>query len=316
MLSEKPKLLMCEPIFFEPALPDPVHGPANEFEIQGRKDFLDDPAGFRQRAHEQWSNLRDIFVRYADIVYISPQPGYHDQVYTADGSFSLITYNGSEQRFTALSRFTNEKRNPEVYAHQIALKTLGDKRSVLKCDYAFEGNGDSVFDPARNIIWSGYTEPAILSNAINGRTDLKAHGFLRFHTKTQVVGLQTTAPFYHIDTVLAPLSKGHIVAHYKSLYSRSQNTFLQKAFHERGYDPAKYLIEVSKADAHAFATNLRCFGDTVIMPKCSQKLQDKIKSKGYEVITADVSAFIAGGGAIHCLSNVVNEVCDLNPHPN
>ncbi|MGB4107467.1 MAG: arginine deiminase-related protein [Alphaproteobacteria bacterium] len=301
---------MCRPDFFEPAPPDPVHGHANAFEAVGRIKFKEDPDGFRELALQQWLRLEEIFSRHARIIHITPTPGFYDQAYTADASFSLQIYNGVPEPRTVslLSMFTNEKRRPEIEAHRVALEKLGDNRTIVECKHAFEGNGDNVVDPFRNIIWSGYTDSAIFSNAAHGRTSLDAHGFLQEHTRIEVVGLQTVSPFYHIDTVLGPLTNGEIVAHYKSLHPASRDIFLRKAFHERGLDPGQYLIEISKEDAFSFATNFRCFGNTVVMPECSQKLQDKIKSRGYEVETVDISAFLAGGGGVHCLSNVLNEI--------
>ena len=81
----------------------------------------------------------------------------------------------------------------------------------------------------------------------------------------------------------------------------------QNAFDRFGLDRAEYLIEVSKEDAAAYACNGRCVNDTVVMPECSEELQEKLRTHGYDVITTDMSQFIHTGGAIHCVTNNINE---------
>jgi len=75
------------------------------------------------------------------------------------------------------------------------------------------------------------------------------------------------------------------------------------AFDCFGLDRAEYLIEVSKEDASAYACNGRCVDNTVVMPECSEALQEKLRTHGYDVITTDMSQFIHTGGAIHCVTN-------------
>jgi hypothetical protein len=44
------------------------------------------------------------------------------------------------------------------------------------------------------------------------------------------------------------------------------------------------------------------------MPKCSNSLKDRLSQKGYEVVTTDMTQFIYSGGAMHCLTNNLNEI--------
>lgn len=299
---------MCPPDHFEPAPPHPEHGHANTFEEKGHREFEKNPKKFRAQAHEQWHALLEIFSRHADIILIEPQPEKPDQVYTADASFSLHLHGIAGQGIvTVLSNFTNEKRSHETEKHHATLCALGDERLFVQSLHKIEGNGDNVPDPFRGIIWSGYTSQPNLSMASHGRSSLEAHEFLSGHTKIPVVSLQTVKPFYHIDTVLGPLPNGHILAHYESLHPKSHQKFITHAFANYGLDPNEYLIPVSTKDAFLLAANVRCFGDHVIMPRCSRELQETVESKGYKVEIADISAFLAGGGGIHCLSNVINE---------
>lgn len=82
---------------------------------------------------------------------------------------------------------------------------------------------------------------------------------------------------------------------------------LAHAFNPYGMNPKEYLIPVHGQDAARYACNVRCIGDTVIMPQVSADLQSRIEKKGYKVITTDLSHFIYAGGAVHCLTNNLNE---------
>ena len=206
---------------------------------------------------------------------------------------------------SATSRMKNARMKRKK--HHLTLSRLDDERLFVQSLHKIEGNGDNVPDPFRGIIWSGYTDQANFSMAAHGRSSLEAHEFLSDHTKVPVVSLRTIKPFYHIDTVLGPLPNGHILAHHKSLHPDSHKKFLTHAFENYGLDPHEYLIPVTTKDAFLLAANVRCFGNHVIMPNCSPELHETVRSKGYEVEIADISAFLAGGGGIHCLSNVINE---------
>lgn len=114
-------------------------------------------------------------------------------------------------------------------------------------------------------------------------------------------------PFFHIDTSMTPLTNGHIIAYKDGMKQEAFEKLIREGFKRYSMNPDEYLILVDKKDADAYACNLRCVGNTVIMPTCSDELQDRIREKGYDVVTHNMSQFIYDGGAMHCLTNNLNE---------
>ncbi|PCI00816.1 MAG: hypothetical protein COB76_02645, partial [Alphaproteobacteria bacterium] len=140
-----------------------------------------------------------------------------------------------------------------------------------------------------------------------GRSDIRAHKGLEAVTGVPVVSMAVKEPFFHIDTCMTPLTNGHIIAYKDGMKPEAFENLMQEGFKRYGMDPEEYLILVSKEDAENYACNLVCVGNNIIMPQVSDGLQDRLKSKGYEVTCLDMSVFINDGGAMHCLTNNLNE---------
>ncbi len=309
-----PVLLMCSPDFYEIPEPDPDAGYANSFAIKGREEYLKDPAGFREIAKKQWQALKEIFNTLGvDTIEMTPIENLPDQVFTADPSLSLITTTGKEAQrseakaITILSLFSNEERQDEQKATVSFIEEEVPSRPMVQSHFRTEGTGDNVYDPFRDIFWSGFVPDPSRKTADSGRSDLRAHAVLKAVTGVPVVSMAVKKPFFHIDTSMAPLSNGHIICYKDGMRREAFEKLLQEGLDRYGLSREEYLIEVSKEDAAAYACNLRCVGDTIVMPLCSNELQETLRDKGYKVLTTDLSHFIYSGGAVHCLTNNLNE---------
>lgn len=303
-----PVLLMADPSFY--AIEKPYgdgHAPANDFSIAGYEAYAQDPDAFVTKAKQQWSNLRDIFNALGVTTIVMPSdPANSDQVFTADPSLSLRKADGT--LVTVFSRFSNEHRQAEVSDQKkIISSQKGRGRQTLQTPFRMEGTGDNVYDAFRDVFWSGYTTTPGRESAAAGRSDKRAHRFLKRATGVEVVSLEVRQPFFHIDTSLAPLPNGHILCYRGGMSDEAFEKMQQNAFDRFGLPREDFLIEVSAEDAAAYACNVRCIGDTIVMPECSQELQDTLAARGYTVLTADMSQFIQTGGAVHCLTNNLNE---------
>jgi N-dimethylarginine dimethylaminohydrolase len=301
-----PVFLMAEPDFLSIEKPfEDGHAPANEFAIAGYEAYAKDPEAFVAKAKKQWTQLKDVFNAIgAETVVIKPDPANPDQAFTADPSVSLKQADGS--LVTVFSKFSNAQRQPEVAAH-VALLEKEEGRTLADAHFNMEGVGDNVYDPYRDVFWSGYTETPGREGASHGRTDKRAHAALAAMTGVEVISLETQKPFFHIDTALAPLPSGHVLCFKGGMTDEAFEKMQQEAFDKFNLPREEYLIEVSEEDAAGLACNLRYVGNTVVMAECSKALQNKLESIGYEVITVDVSQFIHAGGAVHCLTNPIYE---------
>ena len=304
--NEDQVLLMCPPEGYAIPAPNPTAGHANDFAIEGYREYQKSPKRFRDEAKKQWNALRHIFnsLGVATIEF-DPKEGQPDLVFTADPSLSFQNKEG--RLVTIFSRFSNEERQIEVLSHSEFFEKETPDRPLIASHYRIEGTGDNVYDPYRDLFWSGYTQSAGRQNAASGRSDQRAHMALQQMTGVDVVSLAVKRPFFHIDTSLGPLSNGHIVAYRGGMQPLAYQKMLTNAFDRFGLDRKDYLIEVSEEDAARYACNLRCVGNTVVMPNVSPDLQDRIRDKGYRVITTDLRQFIYSGGSVHCLTNNINE---------
>lgn len=257
--------------------------------------------------------MRTIFkAAGAQILEIEPRPEMPDLVFTADPSLSLSALpNGTGGAFTALtllSRFSNEERQEEVgVSHDFFQKNIPG-RKIVNSTHRIEGSGDNIYDPFRDVYWSGYNpRNASREMASFGRSDIQAHGILQALTGVEVNSLAVKKPFYHVDLSVGPLNRGHILHYEGGLLPDGNRRLMSEAFDRFGLSRDEYLIPVSREDAERAACNIRCIGNLVVMPSCSDELQERIRSKGYEVAPTPMYAFFSAGGAVHCTTNEIDQ---------
>lgn len=310
--APKQVLLVARPTHYEIPPPDADGHHANVFAIEGYRQFVANPKGFVKKAVAQWDSLcLDTFSERLGVpLHVMPgKKGEADLVFTADASISMN--DGIHGPVTIYSHFQNTQRQKETGLHQAFMQEAMPERyknSTAASSYnKLEGTGDNVYDPYRDIYWCGYIQETAHQHAKNGRSNKESHALLTQMTGIETVSLAVDNGFFHIDTSLGFLSRGHVVAWPGGMTPAAYEQFKHNAFTRFGLDPKEYLIECSREDAEKYACNLRCIGNTAVMSECSSALQDKLRSKGYEVLTHDMSAFIASGGSIHCVTNNLNE---------
>lgn len=310
--APKQVLLVARPTHYEIPPPDADGHHANIFAVEGYRQFAADRQGFVKKAIAQWDSLcLDTFSeRLGMALHVMPgRKGEADLVFTADASISMN--DGIHGPVTIYSHFQNAQRQKETGLHQAFMQEAMPERfknSTAASSYKkLEGTGDNVYDPFRDLYWCGYIQETAHQHAINGRSSKESHALLTQMTGIETVSLAVDNGFFHIDTSLGFLSRGHVVAYPGGMTPEAYERFKYNAFTRFGLDPKEYLIEASREDAEKYACNLRCAGNTAVMSDCSRELQDKIRSKGYDVITHDMNAFIASGGSVHCVTNNLNE---------
>jgi N-dimethylarginine dimethylaminohydrolase len=304
-IQPKPSLLVCPPDYFEITRPASSFGAVNDYAHEGYKRYANDPKLFKSQARKQWDSLIDAFIQTGfEVLNLPPQENLPYLVFTADASCS---FQAGSKGFSIISRFSNDHRSQESSIHQYYLQSALPKREIITPSFYYEGTGDTLYDPFRDLFWAGYTRTPGRQGAASGRSDIRGHELLAHLSQTPVISLEVQRPFFHLDTALAPLSRGHIVVFENGLAPVSFHKMLKEGFIDRSLDPKEYLITVDIKDAKDYACNLICHGNKVLLPRCSAELQKKISEKGYEVSCCDVDNFVLAGGGIHCLTNPINQ---------
>jgi len=94
---------------------------------------------------------------------------------------------------------------------------------------------------------------------------------------------------------LSSLKYGDVL-YYPAAFSKSS----QKSIQERV--SAEKLIALNDEDAFNFVCNLVNFDDKIILSRCSDKLKNTLKERGYSIIDVPVDKFGLAGGSVCCLT--------------
>jgi N-dimethylarginine dimethylaminohydrolase len=233
-----------------------------------------------QLAISQWVNLRDLMKDAGAVIETVTAPSdMHDAVFPANAGFV-------EGNHFIVSKFAKVERAPEEAFWARAAAALGlwvvDPWDPTNF---FEGAGDALADPCRGVVYVGYGQ----------RTSENAIRVLRDHTRRDVVALRLVDPrFYHVDVVLAPLSKGHVMVYPPALDPDSYGTLRERVGEE-------WIVEVSEEDAAGFACNAVEVGKCLFANWFSKELYATLSGLGYLPVAVPMSEFMLAGGGCRCL---------------
>ncbi len=279
--QKHPHLLMCAPDSF-----------AVTYKINTwmrPESWRHNAAQLKRKAGHQWHALCKTFQSLGiSISLIDHQPGLPDMVFTANAAVIL-------DKRVLLSHFLHpERQGEEKYFAQYfrRLKRQGLLTEVHKLPEKIfqEGAGDCLWDDHRQIFWAGY----------GPRSSSTAPAYLQNYFSRQVIGLQLISPrFYHLDLSLSPLAHGEILYYPSAFTKKAQKTILEQI-------PVDQLIAIDDEDAFHFVCNLVNINNTIVLTRCSARLKDILKERGYSVITVPVDAFLLAGGSVCCLTLRLN----------
>ena len=227
----------------------------------------------------QWDRLREILASFLQLVFVKPEPGVPDMVFTANAGLVM----GNK---VIVSRFKSRERQAEEPYLRAWFKENGFKIADWPQHVAFEGAGDALLDRGRPLLWIGH----------GFRTDAAAPALVAEAFGCETAALELIDPrFYHLDTCLCPLEGGWLL-YYPAAFAPEA---LDKI---RALVPADKRIEVSEADAAHFSCNAVNIGQKVILNHASDELQLRLKRAGFMPIQTALSEFMKSGGAAKCLT--------------
>eukprot|EP00794_Sanderia_malayensis_P003784 gene3784-4307_t len=238
-------------------------------------------------AVKQWDNFYETLQQNGvKVELVEAQPDLVDMVFSANaaiifGNKSVIANFGAAPRVPESEHYVKffKERNFEV------IDPATEAGNVH-----IEGCGDfmSLYDKSHHFVAHGF------------RSDPEAFPFLKkvlSLSDDQLSSIELVNKFfYHIDTCLTGLSRGHLM-------------YYPKAFSEEGQKRIEEIgdgkcIRISDEDAFYFACNSVNFehnGEHIIIGnKFSEALSNKLADLGYKTIETPFDQFLLSGGSTRC----------------
>lgn len=271
-----PTLVACSPTWFD------VHYKINPW--MRPLEWEQNSGMLFEEAETGWEKMRLAFEKLGfTVLLVEPAQGLPDQVFTANAA---IVLDGR----VLLSRFRFQERQGEESHFKAFFDDLLQKGTVKEVasfpkGLTQEGAGDCIWDPVRKLFWAGY----------GPRSDQDATIYVGEFFGREVIPLNlATTEFYHLDVSMCALSRGHVM-YYPGAFSEASRRLLEDRVGR------ELALPVSREDAEMFALNAVCFGDKIVMSKCTKNLEQKLNDLGYEIVPVPVQVFNLAGGSAWCL---------------
>ncbi len=280
-MSPQVNLLMCPPDFYDVEY---VINPWMEGNIHRTS---------HERAMDQWRALVSALEPHASIKVIRPERGLPDMVFTANGG--LVIGKG-----VVLSQFLNPERSGEEKYFKNWFSRHGFEVHELPNDLPFEGAGDALLDPERGFLWAGYGQ----------RSELDSHPMLANFFNIEVLSLRLVSKrFYHLDTCFCPLARGYLL-YFPDAFDANSNRLIESRV------PVEKRITIDEADAINFSCNAVNVGNTLILGKTSDSLNQRLENVGFSVVQTPLDEFLKAGGSAKCLTlSLTDRVAHGHEHP-
>lgn len=263
------KILMCKPTYYN------IDYEINPWMNKKIK-------AYHVKAMAQWDTLVTAIKNTGtDVVFIEPQKGWPDMVFTANAG--LVKNNK-----IILSDFRYPERQGEKQFFAKWFIQAGYSVVPLMPEtnkYYFEGEGDALFSPvsSKERLFVGF----------GFRSDKAFYRNIELLGIRNVTYCELVDPyFYHLDTCFCPLNnnKGIWWRHAFTLDSQQQMRDVLE------------LIDVPEDEAKHFACNAVVIDNTVIIPSGCPETKRILSSWGYNAVECEMSEFIKAGGACKCLT--------------
>ncbi len=269
---------------------------------EGQKAWRRDPVGIRQGALDLVrACAAEVTSRQNSLIRIPGSKYCPDQMFVADQGLYFIKDDG--QKTALMSRMRHPERRPEVpHARRIMLQQ--GYKVVESRDYR-EGSGDTLFDMNHGIWFTGTGK----------RTAPGAGRQLHEVSGRPVIEIPTIDDhFYHLDTFLSFLPKGHVVL-YKDAMTSDAHKLICKLY------PPEQRLEIDRNAAMALAANIQIISDyrdgtrkdvLLIPEEAPKRVKNQLKKWGYDIVEVSVGAALKAGGGIHCS---LQRIWDLRQFP-
>lgn len=243
----------------------------------------------KKKARQQHETLVDTYEKIGIPTHVlGPQKKFPDAVFTANQTFPFLNADGDP--VAVLSKMFNPERRGEEGIFRRFLKKQGydvitPPRHV---DY-FEGMGDALWMPGRNVILGGF----------GIRTSYDVYPWLAQLTGAQIFAFELRDEyFYHLDTCLCPLDSKTALVHLPAFTQEGREIL-------RALIPDLIDVPVHEAQ-QGFACNAHCpDGENVIIQAGNIITKAALESRGFIVHEVHTQEFMKAGGSVFCLKMMI-----------
>lgn len=274
------EILMAKPDAFDVVEAINVH----MTDAEGRLNRVD-PV----RARRQWEALRTEFERSGARVHvIEAAPGLPDFCFAANQSFPVP---GTRQ--VVMSRMKSDLRAREVPYFERWYREHGFTIVPTPFEHegwVFEGTGDGIRDDALGLVWAGH----------GFRSELAAWRWMERHFGLKIEPLKIVSPyFYHLDTCLAVLVPGRVVAYVPEAFEAEACARIEATYEVALKVPLQEARE--KFSGNCFSVD----GRRVILQAGAREFCGELRRVGLEPVEVETGEFLKSGGSVFCLKMVV-----------
>lgn len=254
-------------------------------------------AGFEGKTNKtesfsQWEELEKIYLQLKDrnvltaVSYVQGVPGCEDMVFAANQSFPWISEKG--ERLVIVSKMRHPSRQREVPFFEDFYQKNNYKLIHLQNTKMFEGMGDTIPHPGRNLLYGGY----------GFRSEKSAFEEISSKIEVPVVLLElVNENFYHLDTCFLPLDDNTVLI-CREAFSEESVKGLKKIFKDVIAVPFDEASKNFALNAHIVTNNNH---KIAILHPGSNETVRVLHQAGFEVIETDTSEYIKSGGSVFCM---------------
>jgi N-dimethylarginine dimethylaminohydrolase len=257
------------------------------------------PAVNPRKALEEWLRLADAIESAGGrvgVVEPSEEPLLTGMMYTANAGWLRAA--GPDPVFR-LANVSVEHRKAERPVIELALVAAGFRTEQSHA--VWEGQADMCHLPDRLVLTYGVRS---VRESVEEVEEGLAPGAL-FHAA------RLRDPFFHGDTCMDPLAapRGPVWLAFPGAFASAEEYDAARAF----AGGAAEVIEISEADALAYACNALAVGEELLVPTgLSPAFKDATRAQGYKLRELDFGElFGKGGGGPRCLVNELRGLAEI-----
>ena len=282
---EPNKVLLCDPYYFDIIDVKNVH-------MQNQEGKLD-----KSLALKQWGNLKEVYQNLVnnkvieEVNVIDGAPDCEDMVFAANQSFPWVL---NEEKIVIASKMFHASRMKEVIHFENFYSRLGYKIKHLQHTSYFEGMGDTIPHPFKNLLYGGFGH----------RSTQEAYSEISNLLQVPVITLELKDPrFYHLDTCFLPLDKDNVLI-CKEAFTDEGIQAMQKTFLKIHPIPISEAITFFALNAHIIYSK-SAHNKTAIIQQGTQVTLKILKQNNVDVIEIDTSEYMKSGGSVFCMKIMI-----------